>query len=140
MALQQITWQGIVIRFMVALALVFLTYNPHALSYFHWLKNYLNPLNDTAARLPLLLFAGIVLLIGWTVYLRATLRSLGMLGLMLAGAFFGVLLWLAIDFMPSLATNSVIVIDLVLVVFSGVLATGIFMVAYTPAHYRPDGR
>ena len=110
---------------MVALALVFLTYSPPARAYFHWLKNYLNPLNDTAARRPLLLFAGIVLLIGWTVYLRATLRSLGILGLMLAGAFFGVLLWLAIDFMRLLAANSVIVINLVLVVFSGVLATGI---------------
>ena len=125
MAIQQITWQGVLIRFIVALALVFLTYNPHEVSYIHWVKNYLNPVDDTTTSLPLLLFAGIVLLIGWTVYLRATMRSLGVFGLILASAFFGVLLWLAIDFIPSLANNMTVVIDLILVVFSGVLATGI---------------
>ena len=36
--------------------------------------------------------AGILLLIGWTIYLRATARSLGAFGLILAAAFFGTLL------------------------------------------------
>jgi drug/metabolite transporter (DMT)-like permease len=125
MALHKITWQGILIRFLVALGLVFSTYNPHGLSYFGWVQSYLNPKDEINASLPLLLLAGIVLLIVWTIYVRATMRSLGMFGLILAAAFFGVLLWLAIDFIPSLADNMEIIIDLVLVVFAGILATGI---------------
>jgi hypothetical protein len=121
MALHKITWQGVLVRFVVALALVFCTYNPHGFSYFDWVQSYLK--SDTS--LPLLLLAGIVLLIVWAIYVRATMRSLGMFGLMLAAAFFGVLLWLMIDFIPSLADDMDMIIDLVLVLFAGLLATGI---------------
>ena len=125
MAIHTLSWQGIVIRLIVALALVFCTYNPHGWSYFDWVQSYLNPIDDSQTRLPLLLFAGIVLLVVWTIYIRATMRSLGMFGLILAVAFFGVLLWLAIDFIPSLAEDMTVLVDLVLVVFSGILTTGI---------------
>jgi len=125
MALHKLTWQGVLIRLLVALALVFCSYNPHGWSYFDWMQSYLNPLGETNTSLPLLLLAGIVLLIIWTIYIRATMRSLGMFGLILAAAFFGVLLWLAIDFIPSLADDMQMVIDLILVVFAGILATGI---------------
>jgi hypothetical protein len=40
---------------------------------------------------------GIVLLIGWSIYIRATLRSLGPWGLMLSAALFGSLLWVIVD-------------------------------------------
>ena len=125
MSVNRITWQGVLIRFIVALLLVFCTYNPHGWSYVDWVQSFLTPSGEGKTSLPLLLLAGIVLLIGWTIYIRATMRSLGMFGLILAVAFFGVLLWLAIDFIPSLAENKTVFIDLVLVVFSGILATGI---------------
>ena len=125
MTVNRITWQGVVIRFVIALVLVFCTYNPYEKSYFHWLRSYLNPIGETNTSLPLLLLAGIVLLIGWTVYLRATMRSLGVFGLVLAVSFFGVLLWLAIDFNLVPLENTKLVITLVLVIFAGVIATGI---------------
>ena len=125
MALHRLTWQGVLIRFVVAFALVFCTYNPHGGSYFDWMQSFLNPVGDNKTSLPLLLLAGIVLTIIWTIYIRATMRSLGMFGLILAVAFFGVLLWLAIDFIPSLTEDMTVFIDLVLVGFSGILATGI---------------
>ncbi len=125
MSVNRITWQGVLIRFIVALVLVFCTYNPHGWSYVDWVQSFLSPAAEGKSSLPLLLLAGIVLLIGWTVYVRATMRSLGMFGLILAVSFFGVLLWLAIDFVPSLAENKTVFVDLVLVVFSGILATGI---------------
>ena len=125
MALHKITWRGILVRFLVALALVFSTYNPHSWSYFDWVQSYLNPVGEIKTSLPLLLFVGIILLIVWTIYIRATMRSLWMFGLILAAAFFGVLLWLAIDFIPSLAEDMKVIIDLVLVVFAVILATGI---------------
>ncbi|MCK5663042.1 MAG: hypothetical protein KAI17_06125, partial [Thiotrichaceae bacterium] len=49
-------------------------------------------------------FVGVVLIIGWVIYLRATLRSLGTIGLVLAFTFFGLLIamlfkwgWISID-------------------------------------------
>ena len=125
MTVNRITWQGVLLRFVIALFLVFATYNPYGKSYFHWLKSYLYPITDTGTSLPLLVFVGIVLVVGWTVYLRATMRSLGIFGLVLAAAFFGTLLWLAIDFQLVSLANTKLVITLILIIFAGVLATGI---------------
>lgn len=62
-------------------------------SFYHLAKNYIN---DQSVALPLLAFLGVVSLIGWVVYLRAAARALGFIGIILAIAFFGTLLWLAI--------------------------------------------
>jgi hypothetical protein len=124
MAVKKFSWQGILIRFVVALILVFATYNPHGYSYFDWLEEYFNPAKDANTPLALVVFAGIVLLIVWTMFIRATLRSLGMFGLLLAFAFFGTLLWVAVTYEIVSLSNFPLIIDLVLVIFSGVLATG----------------
>lgn len=124
MAVKKFSWQGILIRFVVALILVFATYNPHGYSYFDWLEEYFNPAKDASTPLALVVFAGIVLLIIWTMFIRATLRSLGMFGLLLAFAFFGTLLWVAVTYEIVSLSNFPLIIDLVLVIFSGVLATG----------------
>jgi hypothetical protein len=119
MAVKPIGWQGILLRFIVAVVLVFSTYNPSEYSYYHWFRDMLPEIN------PLVIFAGVVLLIGWTIFLRATFRSLGAFGLLLAFAFFGTLIWLLIfwDIVPvdSITTLTYIL----LVVISGILATGI---------------
>lgn len=114
-----ITWGGILLRFLVAVVLVFTTYNPAELSYFHWLRDNLEE------QLPLKVFAGVVLLIGWTIFIRATLRSLGAFGLLLALAFFGTLLWLIVHYglVPADSTKALTYIGLV--VLCGVLATGV---------------
>jgi hypothetical protein len=125
MALHKITWQGILVRLLVALALVFCTYNPHGWSYFDWVQSYLNPVEENKTSLPLLLLAGIALLIVWVVYIRATMRSLGIFGLLLAAAFFAVLVWLLVDVKWLSLDNSKVFTDLILVILSSVLATGI---------------
>lgn len=77
-----ITGTGFLLRLIAAAILVFAFYNLSGNSYYHWLsKNISSPT-------PLLALAGILLLIGWTIYLRATSRSLGAFGLVLAAAFF----------------------------------------------------
>ena len=91
MAFKGITSSGFLLRFLVAAILVFSTYNPSGYSYYHWLsENFSTPT-------PMLALGGVLLLIGWTIYLRATTRSLGAFGLFLAAAFFGVLVWVVID-------------------------------------------
>lgn len=91
MATQQLTWAGISLRFLFALLVVFLTYNPEGYSYFDWgIKNFL-PLS------PIKVIAGIVLLIGWVIFIRATLRSLGPVGLTLVSSLCIAILWFVID-------------------------------------------
>jgi hypothetical protein len=69
--------------------------------------------------------AGVLLLIGWTIYLRATARSLGIFGLLLAGALLGTIIWLAIDW-GLLHVDSVTAMTyIILVILCGVLAIGI---------------
>lgn len=114
-----ISWAGFTLRLLVAVILVFASYNPEGASYYHWVKN------DFPHFTPLMALAGIILLIGWTIYLRATARSLGAFGLLLATAFFGALLWLVID-LEWVPTGSIKAISyIVLVMVCGVLATGI---------------
>lgn len=119
MALNSISWQGILVRFVAAAVLVFATYNPEGYSYYHWV------VGQWPAYDALKIFVGVVLLIGWTIYVRATLSSLGLFGLLLASAFFGALLWVVIDFGWVAADNARVISYLVLLLFCGVLATGI---------------
>ena len=46
---------------------------------------------------PLRIVVGIILLIGWVIFIRATLRSLGGVGLILVAGLCAALLWLFID-------------------------------------------
>ncbi|UCE76795.1 MAG: hypothetical protein JSU62_00775 [Gammaproteobacteria bacterium] len=114
-----ITWGGILLRFLTAVVLVFTTYNPDGYSYIHWVRDNLEE------GLPLKVFAGVVLLIAWTVFIRATLRSLGAFGLLLAAAFFGALIWLIVYYglVPADSMRALTYIGLV--VLCGVLATGV---------------
>jgi hypothetical protein len=119
MASQTFTFEGFLIRLLVALVLVFATYNPEGYSYYHW----------TLAKLPefsvIKGFIGVVLLIGWAIYLRATFQSLGAIGTLLAIAFFGTLLWLATDQGLFPADSARAVSYIVLLVISGVMSAGV---------------
>ena len=83
--------RGFFLRLLFALILVLLTYNPSEYSYYHWVLQSFEVFNEIVVP------AGIVLLIGWSIYIRATLRSLGAWGLLLSAALFGSLLWVIID-------------------------------------------
>jgi hypothetical protein len=87
MAQDNVGFGGFGLRFGAALLLVLLTFNPSGFSYFHWLRDSLSDVTPPTVLL------GIALLIGWVVFLRATMRSLGVGGVLLALAFFGVLIW-----------------------------------------------
>lgn len=119
MAKSHITWVGLLIRFLVALVLVLSTYNPEGYSYVEWALLKLPEFSILKG------FAGVVLIIGWTVYLRATLRSLGAFGLLLATAFFGTLIWLIVDWGIVPADSVRAVTYIILIVCSLILATGI---------------
>jgi hypothetical protein len=107
---------GFLFRFLVAALLIFATYNPEGLSYFHWIKQG-GPITPVKA------FAGVVLAIGWLFLLRTTLRSLHPVGILLAAAFFGTLLWLLMDWLHFRASGRTLAY-VVLFCVAAVLATG----------------
>jgi Na+/melibiose symporter-like transporter len=108
---------GILIRFFMALVLVFATWNPTGCSFVHWLLRTLPAVTAPLA------FAGVVLLIGWILFLHATLESLGMLGILLAGAFFGSLTWLLFD-LGWLSAQNDVMSYVALALIAAVLAVG----------------
>ncbi|MED5511072.1 MAG: DUF6524 family protein [Pseudomonadota bacterium] len=118
---RQFDSQGFMWRFIFALALVFITYNPSGLSYYHWLKS---GLGEGELLTPPFAMVSVVLLIGWTIYLRATFRSLGGFGLLLAIAFFAIVIWWLVD-LGLLGINNVSVFSyIVLLLLAAVLAVG----------------
>ena len=119
MAVKGINWFGFLLRLLVAVVLVFSTYNPSEYSYYHWITKNISDFT------PVMALVGVLLLVGWTIFLRATLRSLGPFGLLLAAAFMGVVLWMMIDWGWFGADNLKAVTYLTLVVLSGILAIGV---------------
>lgn len=78
-------------RWIFAQILVLATFNPTEYSYFRWAQKSFD------IELPLVIFLGVVLLIGYIIFLRATLRSIGVIGIILIIALAGSLMWVLID-------------------------------------------
>ena len=116
-----ITATGVFLRFVFACVLVFASYNPHGHSFYHLLVRY----PEQALPLPLLAFLGVVLLIGWVIYLRAVSRSLGFIGIILAIAFFSTLVWLGVYYGIIAASTPVALAYIIELIICAVLAVGI---------------
>lgn len=82
---------GFLTRWIFAQILVLATFNPTNYSYFRWAEGAFE------TELPLVVFLGVVLLIGYIIFLRATLRSIGVIGIALIAALAGSLMWVLID-------------------------------------------
>lgn len=119
MAGKNFNLESFFVRLFFALILVFATFNPSGYSFYHWMLTGL----ETGFE-PLMAFSGIVLVIGWVVYIRATITSLGLIGLILAFAFFGTLLWMVIDWGIVPADSIQLISYIVLSLLSMVLAIG----------------
>lgn len=105
-------------RWVFAALLVFGTYNPTSYSYINWT---LDP--DTKFG-PVVALIGLALLISWIIYLRATFRSIGWLGIILGGALFACVIWLFVDLgWVSLDTTNALT-WVALVLMSLILALG----------------
>lgn len=83
---------GFLIRWVAAFVLVAVTYNPTDWNYVRWAAT------SYGDSLPLIVLGGLLLLVGYIIYLRATLRSIGPFGMLLVLAIVGAMLWVAYDF------------------------------------------
>ena len=115
--MKQIGWAGIGLRFLFALVIVFATYNPEGYSYFDWAI-----LNFSVD--PFKLVVGIILVIGWVIYVRATLRSLGTIGMILVTGLCFALLWLFIDWGLIAKDSSRVMSYSALIILSIILTVG----------------
>ena len=121
-----ISWGGIGVRFVMALVLVYATWNPTGTSFTHWV--FLPVFGDAAAgaasdQAPLKFLVGMVLVAGWVLYLQATRRSLGAAGALLVAAIGGGVVWLLASW-KVLSMQGQAVAHVVLVVLSMILAMG----------------
>ena len=105
-------------RWLFAAALTFGTYNPSPYSYVDWL------LGENTEFGPVLAIVGLILLIAWIIYLRATFMSMGWLGVALGAALFGCIIWLFVD-LGWLSLDSTSLLGyLALLLLSLILAAG----------------
>jgi hypothetical protein len=116
--MKAITLSGIGTRFGIALFLVLITWNPIDFNYIDWART------TWSEQPPVVFLLGIVLLIAWVVFLRATLRSLGPVGITLAVALAGGILWLLLDFGLVDLANGTAIAWILLVLLAAILAAG----------------
>lgn len=78
---------GFILRWLFAFVLVAATYNPTSWNYVSWASaNFSN-------QLPLVLLFGLLLVVGYVIYVNATLRSIGLFGMLLSLAVVAALVW-----------------------------------------------
>ncbi len=112
-------WDGFLLRFVFAIIVVFVTYNPEGISYFSWVYDELPEFSVLKA------FTGIVILIAWIILIRATLGSLGTIGIFLAAAFFGLAIWLIIDVLGLSTDNFRVIAYIIEIMLASVLSIGV---------------
>lgn len=113
-----LTTSGIAIRFLFALLLVLITYNPSGYSYFHWVYHSINHIT------PYIAIAGLLLIIGWGIYANATFNSLGFIGIVLLAALFACLIWLFIYWGLLSLTNISAIAWAIEVLLAAILGVG----------------
>ncbi len=108
------------VRFFAAVALVLVSYNPTRFSFVQWLRGAIS--DGTAGAVHVL--AGVILLIGWTMFLGATWSALGMLGLLLGGAFLAALIWVLVEYGVLALESTSAVVWVILICVATLLAVG----------------
>lgn len=108
-------------RWIAALTLVLLTYNPSGHSWAHWAWSAFEGEGLRALHY----FTGALLLAGWAIFLIATERSLGILGSILGVAVIGTGIWLLVDLGVLRPESGSAIAWLALVALATLLAFGL---------------
>ncbi|MHA3976811.1 DUF6524 family protein [Halovulum sp. GXIMD14794] len=111
--------RAFLIRWAAALALVLLTYNPAGFSYVHWVSN---GFGEAPA---IKVFIGLLLAVAYVIYLRATVRSIGIVGIALVLALIGALVWVLIEAGMISIENPSVMTWLALITLSIVMGVGL---------------
>ena len=113
------TEMGLLLRWLIAFLLLAATYNPTDYNYVVWARaNYVE-------ELPLTVLLGLLLLIGYVIYLRATLRSIGAFGMTVVLAVLAAIAWVLHDYDMLSLDNGAVNIWLAILALSIVLGIGL---------------
>jgi len=118
---KKFTLMSFVWRFLAALALVLITYNPTEYSVYHWASAALAEGNLEVAHF----IVGVGLLSAWTILILATQSSLDILAMILATTLLCAGVWLLVDLGILQAYSIAAVTWIVLVSVAAVLAVGL---------------
>lgn len=108
---------GLLLRWLFAFGLITATYNPTEYNFVRW--------SATSDQLSITVLIGLVLLVGYIIYLRATLRSIGAFGMILILAIVGALLWVLYDFGLLDLENRTLTVWIGIFALSAVLGIGL---------------
>jgi len=110
---------GFIARWLAAFFLVFATYNPSGYSYCDWISDF------GGGQWILKALVTILLTIAYATFVLATLRSLGVLGVVTWFLFFSALVWLIVNvgLIQTLSVRTVVTLSLI--VFANVFAVGV---------------
>lgn len=109
---------GFAIRLLFSVVLVFGSFNPTGYSFYHWVTQ--GPPDQTA----FMALVGIILIIAFTIFLRATWRSIGILGVVLCLAFLGCVVWVFVQQQWLDLNNNQVMAWIALSIISIILAVG----------------
>lgn len=110
---------GMFVRWLAAMFFVLATYNPSGYSYWHWVGE--SGLSDASVKL----LAGLLLVLLYVIFLRATIRSIGPIGIGLVTALLGAFAWLLSD-LNLIDLGDSAVMDLVLLtMFATLMSIGL---------------
>lgn len=110
---------GIFLRWVGAFVLLAATFNPTEWNYVRWATLHFED------QLPLTVFLGLVLAIGYIVYLNATLNSIGVFGMLLVAAVFAALVWVLFDWGVLTLANTDVNLWLGILALSLVMGVGL---------------
>lgn len=110
---------GFLTRWVAAFILLAVTYNPTQYNYVDWVRDY------GSTNLSVAVLVGLLLSVGYIIYLRATLRSIGPLGMFLVLGIVGSCLWVLSDLGVLSLENSEVNTWLALGAVSLVLGVGL---------------
>ena len=82
---------GFAVRWIFAFVLLAVTYNPTDINYVRWASGSFD------SQLPLIVLGGLILFVAYIVYLSATLRSIGVFGMILILAIVAAVIWVLWD-------------------------------------------
>ena len=125
MARAQFNATSFLIRWLVALTLVLATFNPTQYSFLHWVTGAGSQAGFTTDHMPYKVLIGAVLAVLYVIYLRATWRSIGAIGVGLAIIVFGAMIWALVDIGLLDLHGGTALTWVLLVLFATVMAVGL---------------
>lgn len=98
--------------------MVAVTWNPTRFNFLRWAYN------NWSEILPVVLLFGLIMLVGWIVFVRATMRSLGIFGLILAAGIAGALFWVLLFYGLIGREDGLLIKWVALILVSAILTAG----------------